>query len=505
MSQDTRYDLIIAGAGTSGAALAGIVARDSGLSVLLLEAGPDYGSLADGNWPQGLLDARTIPGTHDWGYSGIAHDTHIDPTDFDRARVIGGCSAHNGCVALSGHRLDYDHWAAIGNAGWDWNSIAPAFERARQALNVRIPEQNELTPYQSAFIDAAVEAGIPRVANLNDPDDIAGVAPSPVNIKDGVRWNTAFAYLDPVRGRENLTIIDNALIDRVVIETGRAAGVEAIVDGERQTFSAERTVLAAGAYGSPAILLRSGIGPASDLRKLNITSVHDLPGVGRNLVDHPAIRLRYQGSDQLNQRMSKFRESTWLPDEQSLAKARSSRCTQAFDLHLYSTTSQDPDTGEWHYSLFVSSVTPRSTGSVCLQSKDPDFAPRIDHGYLSDIDGYDRAVLIDGLQLARRIMQPLIDAGTLATEVSPGPEVQTGEQCSQFIDRNVGIYYHPAGSCRMGPTSDPTAVVDSTGKVHRLDGLYVCDASIFPVLMRANTNLPAAMLAEHMARGIATI
>lgn len=502
MESRATHDIIIAGGGTSGAALAGIIARDNDARVLLLEAGPDYGALSGGKWPDELLDARSIPTSHDWGYAGIAHDTHIDPTTFDRARVIGGCSSHNGCVALGGHRRDYDHWAELGNTGWDWQSVAPAFERAKRALSVRIPTGNELVPYQAAFIDAAVDAGIPRVADLNDPDNTTGVAASPVNIRDGVRWNTALAYLDPVRDRENLTIAGNVLIDRVVIENGRAVAIEGIVDGERHTYRARRIVLSAGAYGSPAILLRSGVGPAGEIERHGIALVHELPGVGRNLADHPAIRLRYRGSDRLNAIMDEFRNSTWLPDEQALAKVRSSRCTEAFDLHLFATSGQEPDSGEWSYDLFISAVIPRSSGSVTLQSANPQDSPVIDHGYLSDLDGEDQAVLLDGLRIARRIMQPLLDSGLLKRELSPGHEVQTDGDLVDFISRNVGIYYHPACSCRMGPAGDRDAVVDPGGKVHGLDGLYVCDASIFPILMRANTNLPAAMIAEHLASAI---
>ena len=503
MSGNETFDIVIAGGGTSGAALAGIMARDTSLRVLLLEAGPDYGPLESGNWPPELLDASTIPGTHDWGYSGVAHASHREPTTFDRARVIGGCSSHNGCVALSGHRRDYDAWAEIGNTGWDWDSVQPAFKRAKRALHVRIPEEHELAPYQAVFAQAAIEAGIPGVEDLNDPDDVAGVAPSPVNIRNGVRWNTSLAYLDPVRHKGNLTVIGDVLIDRVVLENGIVTGVAGIQDGQQRTFSGRRIILSAGAYGSPAILLRSGIGSSVELSRHGITQQHRLSGVGRHLADHPAIRLRYRGSEELCARMSEFSETSWLPDEQTLAKVRSGGCDEAFDLHLYPTSGRNPATGEWDFFLYVSSVLPRSHGTVTLASADPLDAPVIDHGYLSDIGGEDRTVLLDGLRLARQIMQPLLDSEQLAEELSPGIEIVTDGQILEFIDGNVGIYYHPASTCQMGPEHDPMAVVDADGKVHGLSGLYVCDASIFPVLMRANTNLPAAMLAEHLAARMA--
>lgn len=324
-------DLLVVGGGTAGAALAGIVARDTEQQVVLLEAGPDYGPLSDSRWPADLLDARRLGLSHDWGYSGLAHPSHTQPTAFNRARVIGGCSSHNGCVALLGHRRDYDRWAELGNPGWGWASVAPAFERAKRALRVRIPGDHEVTPFQFAFVAGAVAAGIPRVADLNDPDDDAGVAPSPANIHDGIRWNTALAYLDPVRQRPNLTVIGDALIDRVEVRDGQAVAVEAIVGGRRQRVAARRIVLAAGAYDSPAILLRSGIGPARELRSLGIEPVHDLPGVGRRLADHPTVILEFGGSAELDQAMDAFAAGHWLPDEQTLVKTRSRRCREAFD------------------------------------------------------------------------------------------------------------------------------------------------------------------------------
>jgi len=495
-------DILIVGGGTSGAALAGIIARDTARAVVLLEAGPDYGPLSDGRWPAGLLDARHLPKTHDWGYHGLAHPTHENVTAFDRARVIGGSSAHNGCVALLGHRRDYDRWAELGNAGWGWEEVAPAFARAKRGLRVRLVDDNELTPFHAAFIDGAVAAGIPRVHDMNDPDDDQGVAASPVNIYEGMRWNTSLGYHRMHRDRPNLRIVGDALVDRVEIASGRAVAVHAVIGGQRVRIPAARIVLAAGAYGSPAILLRSGIGPADDLRPLGITAVHPLPGVGNGLVDHPTVKVHFAGTERLHRAMDDCEARQWRPDEQSLAKARSSRCTEAFDLHLYSVAAH-PRGGEgWVYQIYVSSVLPRSAGSVKLASTDPDAPPVIDHGYLSDVEGEDRAVLADGIELARSIGTAAGVATLYGAETLPGPGHETREDLARFIERTVDIYYHPTSTCKMGPTSDPLAVVDATGKVHGLDGLYVCDASIFPTLMRANTNLPAAMVAERMAVGI---
>ena len=506
MSQTARLpqeiDLLVVGGGTSGAALAGIVARDTELNVVLLEAGPDYGPFDAGAWPADLLDARTFGGSHEWGYTGLAHPSHSEPTAFERARVLGGCSAHNGCVALLGHRRDYDHWAELGNQGWDWSSVAPAFARAKQALRVRKPDDSELTPYQAGFVAGAVASGIPRVDDLNDPDDIAGVSPSPANIYEGTRWNTAFAYLDPVRQRPNLTIVGKALVDRVELQAGRAVAVEAIIDGARTRIPARRIVLASGAYGSPAILLRSGIGLTDELRPLGIEPVHPLPGVGRALADHSAVQLSFR-SAALDREMHAFAASHWLPDEQALSKTRSSICREAFDLHIYSVSGWDQPSNAWKYNVFISVVNPQSAGAVRLASRDPEAEPMLDHGFLSDPEGHDAAVLADGVEIAREIIAASPLAEKLGHDARLGLASLSRDSVADFVQRYIGIYWHPACSCRMGPAGDPDAVVDATGKVHGLDGLYVCDASIFPVIMRANTNLPAAMLSEHLAGSMA--
>lgn len=495
-------DLLVIGGGTSGAALAGIVARDTDLNVVLLEAGPDYDALSDGRWPADLLEARTIPASHNWGYEGLAHSAQTTPIPFSRACVIGGCSSHNGCVALLGHRRDYDRWAELGNTGWDWDSVAPSFERAKRGLRVRDVPDDELTPFHRAFVDGAVAAGIPRSVGMNDPDETQGVSGSPVNIYDGMRWNSALGYLDPVRDKPNLTVVGGALVDRVEIRDGRAIAAHAVIDGETIRIEAGRIVLSAGAYGSPSILLRSGIGPADELSALDIRSNHDLPGVGRSLADHPAVGVIYRGSPALEAAMDEFSRDHWTPDEQALLKARSSHCREAFDLHLFSVVMRDPDTGQRRYWVSVSSVAPRSYGAVRLASADPGDAPLIDHGYLTDEDREDIGVLLDGTLLARDVMARPIAQGWFTEELAPGPAIVGREELIGWIENTVGIYYHPACTCRMGPASDPGAVVDPNGRVHGIDDLYVCDASIFPVIMRANTNLPAAMVAEHLASRI---
>jgi choline dehydrogenase len=355
-------DTVVIGGGTAGAAIAGLLAENSAQSVLLLEAGPDYGPFAAGRWPAELTDAGAIPTTHDWGYrSGEEYAPRV--IGYERARVIGGCSSHNGCAAIWGSRVDYDGWAALGNPGWSTDELRPLFRAGSERLRVRIPGQGQITPFQSTTLDAAAEAGIPRVADLNNLDENLGMAPSPANIVDGIRWNTAFAYLDPVRERANLTIVGNSPCDRLEIRSGRVSAVVVAAREGPVRVEAARIIVAAGTYGSPSILLRSGIGDPSELRSAGIAPALDLPGVGRNLHDHPRVTLSYAGTRELEQMMAAFARDHWMPEEQTIAKAQSSRCVSAFDLHIYPVGGPDASTRiGWRWTLEAACMTPQSRG-----------------------------------------------------------------------------------------------------------------------------------------------
>jgi choline dehydrogenase len=493
-------DTVVIGGGTAGAAIAGLLAEHSAESVLLLEAGPDYGPFAAGRWPKELTDAGAIPRTHDWGYdSGKQYQPRV--ITYERARVIGGCSSHNGCAAIWGSSVDYDGWAALGNPGWSTDELRPLFRDASKRLRVRIPEAAEITPFQRAVLNAASAAGIPRVADLNDLDENLGIAPSPANIVNGVRWNTAFAYLDPVRQRSNLTIVGDTTCDRLEIRSGRVTAVIVNRREGRVRLEAGRVILAAGAYGSPAILLRSGLGDPSELRSIGIAPMLDLPGVGRNLHDHPRVTMVYAGTRELEETMAAFARDRWMPEEQTIAKARSSRCTSAFDLHIYPVGGPDDATRTvWRWSLDVACLTPRSRGALTLASADRAMAPNIDHRYLSDPEDEDLRVLADGVELAREItVQPALSR-LIGKETLPDSAIATRTKIEAFVRANCLHYAHPVGTCRMGPSSDRSAVVDFRGRIHGLDNAYVADASIMPVIPRANTNLPALVVGERIAR-----
>jgi choline dehydrogenase len=492
-------DTIVVGAGTAGAVVAGRLAASASASTLLLEAGPDYGPASSGRWPRELLDATKVASTHDWGYTGEFGGQVIH---FGRARVVGGCSAHNAGAVVHGSRFDYDGWAAAGNAGWSARELEPLFAAAWERLRVRRVGIDELTPFQRACMDAIVASGIPAVADFNDLDAGAGVAPFPVNIDGVTRVNSAFGYVDPVRDR--LIVAGDAPVERVLVSGGRAVGV-AVRDGQRLVeVGASRVVLSAGAYGSPAILLRSGIGPASELRDAGVRPALDLRGVGRNLHDQPCVEVRYEGSAELIEAMElRLAETGWRPDEQVIAKFPSAGCRRGFDLHIYPVgggTGKDPS--NWYLFLGVACLTPLSRGSVRLTGPGLDDKLVIDHRYLSDPAGYDRARLAEGVERVREVARAPRLRRLLGRETRPGQEITGRPAIERFIDHAAVHYYHPAGSCKMGPASDPDSVVGADGRVHGIEGLYVADASIMPAVVSGNTNMPTTVIGERIARSL---
>ncbi|HEY3614856.1 MAG TPA: GMC family oxidoreductase N-terminal domain-containing protein [Gaiellales bacterium] len=487
-------DTVIVGGGTTGAALAGLLAERSDERIVVLEAGPDFGALAAGGWPADVLDATWLCTSHQLGYA--SDDGYRGRRiEFPRAGMIGGCSSHNGCAAIWGSALDYDALAAAGCDGWSRAEVEPLLRAASERMRVRIPEEGELAPFHRAALASLVALGVPRVHDLNDLDADTGVAPSPSNIAGGVRWNSALAYLDPARDRASLQICGDAPAERVLVEGGRARGVVVRRGGERPEIAAGRVIVCAGAYDSPALLLRSGIGPAADLRALGIPVVADLPGVGANLHDHPASELAYGGTDELRGACRAHAASgAFAPIEGVIAKLRSGRCApEGFDLHVYPVGGVVDDGVE--FWLPVACMTPRSRGSVRITSAHGDAPPLLDHAYLGDPEGYDRAVLESGVELARELARSGPFGELLGEELAPTAGLSAGAA----IDATVAHYYHPAGTCAMG------AVVDSRLRVHGVDGLHVADCSVFPTVPRANTCIPAVLVAHRLADWLAPV
>jgi choline dehydrogenase len=460
-----RYEVIVLGGGAAGCVLAARVSADPARTVCLVEAGPDHGPRAGGGWPAELLDPSQIPETHDW------RDEH---GSLPCARVIGGSSAHNACGVTRAPAAEYDGWAEAGGDAWCWATLEPCLRRAREQLGARARAQDEIGAWHTGVLAAMLEAGLAPLDDLDAESTGAGIVAT--NVTGGARNNAAFAYLDPARPRPNLTIHADTLADRVVLEGSRAAG--AVVrgpDGER-TIQAGRVILAAGSYGSAAILLRSGIGPEPELRGHGIPVRHALPGVGR-LSDHCRVGLGFA-----------LRDNVPAGDRtivaQAYAKWRSSLAgDDPWDLHVFAIVPPDGS----HGRITAGLVAPRSGGSVGLRSRDPAHLPRVDHGLLSHPD--DVRALAEGVEWTRALASTTALARLTSGEIEPG----SGIASADYVRAAGATFYHPTGTCALG------AVVDGDAAVRGVDGLHVGDASLIPHSPRAGTHLTALAVAERVA------
>jgi choline dehydrogenase len=496
-----NYDVVIVGAGSAGCVLAARLSEDPNRSVLLLEAGPDYPEVA--LLPPEIASARFPAFTHDWGYVSEPFRTGRG-TNVNRARLVGGCSATNGTGAVRGWPGDYDEWAARGNPGWSFAEVLPFFRRLETDLDfatewhgqdgpvpIRRYAPEERAPLHQAVLDAGVAAGYAYVEDQNAPGAM-GVGPLPVNVVDGVRQSGALTYLAAARSRPNLTIRSDVLVDRVLFAGNRAVGVQ--LASPRESVTAGRVILSAGAYGSPAILMRSGLGSADELRALGIPVRADMPGVGQNLQDHPLLNLRYAAPP----------AAVWehAPIFQSVVTFKSSPAVEGFDLHIYPMSALPWDTAESPTdaacTLFVSLVRPRSRGFVRLRSAEPDAPLCIDLGYFTDPADMPR--MIEAVRAARRLARTAPLSEIAVRELYPAPETPDDpEALEAVVWERIETYHHPVATCSMGPARNPMAVVDARGNVHGMDGLAVVDASIMPTVPAANTNIPTIMVAERCA------
>ena len=487
-------DVVVVGGGTSGCVVAGRLASEGGLDVVLVEAGPDYGARGDARWPADLLDGGALVTSHDWGYeSGPLQGR--PPIAFSRARVIGGCSSHNGCVVAVGCSDDYDAWARIaGDDAWSADALRPLFARALARLRVRRYAADEIGPYHRACLDAAAAVGIVRADDLEDLDGRIGFGVEPVNVECGVRVNAAFAYLDPARGSPGLVILDSTLCDRIVQRAGEVQ-VTARRGGKEIRVTAGRAVLAAGTYGTPSFLLRSGVGDPAELRAFGIDTACELSGVGRNLHDHPVVELEYAGTERLREQLRASAAVRFTPEEQSLGKLCSSLASGPYDLHVIPVAAHEHSLLAGRVLIAVGAMEPQSRGRLHLRDPDPEAPPLIEHGYLTDANGHDLAVLVEGIGLARELAASEPLHSLIGPELVPGPDADLAEA----IPRLHGHYYHPVGTCSMGPATDPLAVCDGRGRVRGLEGVHVADCSLMPVIPRANTNIPAVVVGERIA------
>lgn len=524
----TRFDYVIVGAGSAGCVLANRLSEGARHTVLLLEAGPrdTYPWI---HIPIGYAKTMFHP-VLNWGFY-----TEPEPTMngrkvyWPRGRTLGGSSAINGLIVIRGQRADYDGWAASGNAGWRYADVLPWFRKLEH--NVRGASEYHGAdgplwasdigaphPLVEAMIAGAGELGIPRNDDFNGATQ-EGAGYYQLSTRRGRRCSTAVAYLNPARTRPNLRVETNAHATRVLIEDRRATGVTYLQTGVEQTVFARREViLCAGALQSPQLLQLSGIGPPALLRPLGIPVQHALEGVGENLQDHLQARVIFRCTQPIttNDALRTWHGKLKIGLDYLLARsgpmavginqggifARAMPDATRPDVQFhFATLSSDMAGSPVHefpgFTMSVCHLRPTSRGTVRIRSIDPLEPPAMQPRYLSTAE--DRATLIAGIRLARKLaatnaMRPYVES-----EYRPGGAAVSDDDLLEFAKNTGGTIFHPSGTTRMGPASDPMTVVDPELRVHGIDRLRVVDCGIMPTLVSGNTNVPVVMIAEKAA------
>lgn len=520
-----QFDYVIIGAGTGGCVLANRLTADSRTSVCLLEAGPsDKTPLIS---TPSFVGTLMFHKTYGWGYKTVPQpQLNGRQILLPRGRVLGGSSSTNGMAYFRGHPKDFDEWAAMDNPGWSFRDVLPYFIRSENNDDYRnshwhgtqgemhISHVRQYNPMIKPFLEATTALGYGRCEDFNGSPDPVGFDVRQNAIHDGKRVSGVTAFLDPIRSRQNLNILTNTLVRRIVIRQGRAVAVEMERGGVKEIIRANREVLlCGGAYGSPAILQHSGIGDATALHRLGVDVTHHLPQVGRNLHDHPSavVQMKTSNSESYGLSLPAFPRNA-LSVFQYLFGRKGQLAGNLFEVTGFLRTTEGLDRPDVQFVFMPANrpqpgqafprghgfginsilLRPKSRGSVYLQSSNPHDAPLIDNAFLRDAD--DIEPLLRGMRIARKILAMPQLARYQATEILPGPQLDKDDEMRDYIRRMCSAVHHPGGSCRMGGDSD--SVVDTQLKVRGIEGLRVVDASIFPRMVSGNSNAGVVMVAE---------
>jgi choline dehydrogenase len=526
---DGRFDYIIIGAGSAGCVLANRLSADPKTRVLLLEAGGHDKSLMV-KMPAGVGGLIQAKGDYNWGFW-TEPEPNLENRKlwWPRGKGLGGSSSINGMIYIRGHARDYDQWRQMGLTGWGYADVLPYFKRAETFQGgpdayhggdgpLYVSKASSKNTIYSSFVEAGVEAGYHRTADFNGFQQ-DGFGPYQLTIKNGQRWSASAAYLRPILGqRPNLTLETDARTTRILIENGRATGVEFSQGGVvRQVHADAEVMLCAGAVQSPHILQLSGVGDPERLGEAGVAVTHALKGVGENLQDHldiilswetPKVKAAYSHSTGINRLTTGlnymlfgqgFGRQNFL-EAGAFLKSRPDLDRPDLQLHCVLAIMKDhgkqgvPKDG---FSIHVCQLRPESRGRIGLASADPFADPAIFANYLATEE--DRRALREGFKMVRDVAGQKALLAIRGDEVEPGAAVQTDDEIDAFIRKNAETIYHPVGTCRMGAAGDPMAVVDAELKVQGLSGLRVVDASVFPTLVGGNTNAGTIMVAEKAA------